>query len=63
MSWLLGILSILVFFVAFLLWGVSQTAIHEILVGILFIISAIFLSAAAIIGSINALKKEIKSIK
>jgi ABC-type uncharacterized transport system permease subunit len=60
MATLLGILSIVAFLLGlgfFLI--VVNNSIDAIISGILFVIFAIFLSAAAIVSAINSLKKQI----
>ena len=59
----LFVLSVLSFFAGFTILQGSKSAIHEIEAFVLYIVSAVLFSGAAIVGAINRLAEKVDATK
>lgn len=59
----LFVLSVLSFFAGFAILQGSKSAIHEIEAFVLYIVSAVLFSGAAIVGAINRLAEKVDATK
>jgi len=59
MRYFLGIVSVLIFLVAVAIFAEAKSVLHEMMAGILLIISAIFFCGSAIVDAIVELRKDL----